>query len=154
MVKKDFFLGIFLIAFSFIAYLATLSYPYQSAYFPRVIIVIIGLLGLFTAIRQWTKLKATMQGQRPENSAVSAPFWQQPLVRRVAMMMGSGIIFLILMSLLGFFVAGLIYLPVMIRLLGVRKITTIAISTLFVLLLIYSIFVAFLRVPFPEGIIF
>ena len=154
MVNKDFFLGIFLIAFSFIAYLETLSYPYQSAYFPRVIIVGIGLLGLFTAITQWTRHKATVRKQHPENNTAFTPFWQKPLVRRVAMMMGSGIVFLLLMSLLGFFAAGLIYLPVMIRLLGVRKITTIAISTLSVLLLIYSIFVAFLRVPFPDGIIF
>jgi hypothetical protein len=145
-----------LLVFSLLAYLEALSYPYRSSYFPRIIIILIGLMActlLTKSIREWRKQKKAPLYQRPEKDE-GLPIWKQEMARKVLLMTTGSIFYLAILNLLGFFATSIVYLPVMIWLLGFRKVKTIAISTFVVLVFIYLIFVTFLKVPLPEGMAF
>jgi hypothetical protein len=63
-------------------------------------------------------------------------------------------IYLLAINWAGFFSSALVYLPIMMWVLGMRKIRTIITATLVVVFFIYLIFSIFLKVPFPEGVLF
>ncbi len=154
MITKDFYLGVFLVLLSLLAYIETRSYPVNSAYFPRFILLIIALLGAATILKELKPLLKNGKVERgadlPEGGRVA--FWHQPTVRKVSMMIFSSLAYMVIMGYVGFFVTTSIYLPVMMRLLGIRKPRTIWLSTGIVVISIYLIFGKFLSVPFPDGI--
>ncbi len=154
--KKDIYAVIFLFAVCLLAYWEALPYPYQSAYFPR---IIIGLLALMTCALLGKSILAGRKEKRegfhvPQERGERLPIWKQQVVRKVVLMIVASAIYLVVLSFMGFFVTTLVYLPVMIRLLGVRKLVTIALSTSVVVFFIYLVFRAFLNVPLPEGLVF
>ncbi len=154
MITKDFYLGVFLVLLSLLAYIETRSYPVNSAYFPRFILLIIALLGAATILKELKPLLKNGKVERgadlPEGGRVA--FWRLPTVRKVSMMIFSSLAYMVIMGYVGFFVTTSIYLPVMMRLLGIRKPRTIWLSTGIVVISIYLIFGKFLSVPFPDGI--
>lgn len=156
MVTKDTYLSIFIIIFSVAAYVVSLPYPYNSAYFPRFIIIMMGLLGVSLLVKEVRARKRTQMAERIRTSAsdTSLPFWRQAAFIKVTLMIAASILYVIVLDNVGFFSTTLVYLPVMIRLLGVKKVGTIVISTGGVVFFIYLIFGMFLRVPFPEGLLF
>ena len=156
MVTKDTYLAVFIILISIAAYIVSYPYPYNSSYFPRFIILLLGLLGAALLVKELRKGKTAQQiEQRKELASAEKIFsWNRSAPYKVILMAGSSIVYLIVLDQVGFFVTTLIYLPIMIRLLGVRKIRTIGISTCGVVFFIYLIFGMFLRVPFPEGLLF
>ena len=153
MITKDIFLALFVILFSIAAYIVTLSYPYESAYFPRFIIVLLGFLGLILLIKEIRNRPSAVAATKGKVQD-RIPFWHRSVFRKVASMIGSSLIYLIVLNHFGFFVSTLVYLPVMIWTLGVRKPKTIIFSTAFVVFFIFLIFQMFLRVPFPEGLLY
>jgi len=145
-----------LLIFSLSAYLEALSYPYQSAYFPRIIIGLIALMScallgkaIYTVRRD--KIAARSESQNQEEGRA---FLDQRAAIKVAIMTAGSLIYLIILSYAGFFVTTIVYLPIMIRLLGVKKLRVLAFSTFVVVAFIYLIFVVFLKVPVPEGVLF
>jgi hypothetical protein len=152
--KRDLYVALFLIMFSITAYLEALSYPYKSAYFSRIIIVLMAVMGCILLGKTIIESKKESGVRRPEKEGEreTIPLWKQSVVRKVAIMIACSMIYLIILSLVGFFATTLVYLPVMIWLLGIRKLKTIAFSTIFVVVFIYMIFGAFLRVPLPQGV--
>lgn len=154
MLTKDLYLGVFLVLLSLLAFIETLSYPINSAYFPRFIIVLIALLGAATILKELRPLlknrQANQGGNLSEDDKVA--FWRMPKVRKVTMMVFSSLVYMVTMTYVGFFVTTSVYLPIMMRLLGVRKPSTILLSTGIVVVSIYLIFGMFLSVPFPDGI--
>jgi hypothetical protein len=146
------YLAVFIILFSIAAYMGASSYPHQSAYFPRFIIIFLAFLGcvmLAKEIRGRTKRVDSKEAD-PKDTGVR----NREAFRKVSMMIVSSMIFLLALSKLGFFSVTLVYLPVMIWLLGIRKPSTIILSTGFVVFFIFLIFRVFLKVPFPEGLLF
>ena len=154
MLTKDMWLGIFLILLAILAFWETLSYPVNSAYFPQFILVLLALLGVATLVKEFARVKKSKASLAQEELAAEekVPFWKNRMVRRVAMMIFSSLVYMVVMNYVGFFVTTLIYLPVMMRLLGIQKLRTIFLSSGLVVFFIYMIFVAFLNVPFPDGI--
>lgn len=154
MLTKDLYLGIFLVLLSLLTFIETLSYPINSAYFPRFIIVLIALLGAATILKELRPLlknrQANQKGDLSEDGKVG--FWRMPSVRKVTMMIFSSLVYMVVMTYVGFFATTSVYLPVMMRLLGIRKLSTILLSTGIVVISIYLIFGMFLSVPFPDGI--
>ena len=154
MITKDLYLGGFLILLSILSYIETLSYPYESAYYPRFIIMLLAFLGVATVVTEIIKLKKTTDIKQAEKSSndEKIAFWMMPRVRKVTMMIFGSLVYMVVMNYVGFFVTTSVYLPIMMRLLGIRKLKTVFLSTFVVVFVIYMIFVAFLNVPFPEGI--
>ena len=154
MLTKDLYLGGFLILLSVLCYIESLSYPYESAYFPRFIIMLLAILGVATVVKEIIKHKKSSdikQSETPSRDEKIA-FWMIPRVRKVALMIFSSLVYMVVMNYVGFFVTTSVYLPIMMRFLGIRKLKTLFLSTFVVVFVIYMLFVAFLNVPFPEGI--
>lgn len=152
MLTKDSYLAIVIVLSSIVIYLGSLSYPHESAYFPRFIIILLGFLGIVLFVREIRK--KTDSGSAIHKKNGSIPFFQNQAFLKVSLMIFSSMIYLLVMNWAGFFSATIVYLPVMIWLMGVKKPSTIIISTVVVLLLIFLVFRAFLKVPFPEGLLF
>jgi hypothetical protein len=150
MLTKDTYLAIFIVLFSIGAYLATLSYPYQSAYFPRFILMLLGGLGCALFVKEIRKKKPSA----PEKDADKPSIWQNSAFVKVSLMVVYSVVYLLGVSYVGFFSTSIVGIPVMIRLLGVKKPSTIIISTGIVVFFIFLIFRLFLKVPFPEGLLF
>jgi len=152
--RRDSYVAIFLLVFCGLAYWEAYPYPHASAYFPRIIILLLAIMSCALwgkSILEGRKEKAP--GDRPPG-AEGLSFWKKEVVRKVILMIAVSVIYLLIMSSVGFYLTTLVYLPVMIWLLGVRKIRVITLSTGLVLFFIYLVFSAFLRVPIPEGIFF
>ena len=154
MITKDLYLGGFLILLSVLSYIESLSYPYESAYFPRFIIMLLAILGVATVVKEIIKHKKASDIKQSETSSrdEKIAFWMIPKVRKVALMIFSSLVYMVVMNYVGFFVTTSVYLPIMMRFLGIRKLKTLFLSTFVVVFVIYMLFVAFLNVPFPEGI--
>lgn len=155
MPTRDFYLAVVILLVAIVSFITTLSYPYQSAYFPRYIVVLLGFLGGVILVREIRKgLKTAPVESKPgTETGAGVPFFRQPAVVKVALMICSAVIYLLAVDRLGFFESTLLYLPLMIWALGVRKVRTIVLAPLLVVFFIYLIFAVFLRVPFPEGIL-
>lgn len=156
MATKDLYLGIFLILLSILSYIETLSYPFESAYFPRFIIILLLLLGVAVLVREGILLRRTRAANSSDTPSTGkeSGLWKTPAFRKVSLMVFSSLVYMVVMEQVGFFVTTLVYLPIMMKLLGIQKLRTILLSTGIVVLFIYLIFVSFLNVPFPDGITF
>jgi putative tricarboxylic transport membrane protein len=152
--RKDSYVAIFLLVFCGLAYWESYPYPHASAYFPHIIILLLAIM----SGALWGK--SILEGRKekiPEDRTAGVegpPFWKKEVFRKVILMIAVFIFYLLVMSSIGFYLTTFVYLPVMIWLLGVRKIKVIVFSTVFVLIFIYLVFSAFLKVPIPEGILF
>ncbi len=156
MLTKDLYLALGIILFSIVSYIGSLPYPYNSAYFPRFIIFLIGFLGCVLLIKEIRKNKQTHSAKNrgAANSGDGIPFFRQPAFFKVTVMIVASVIYLLVINWAGFFSSALVYMPIMMWVLGMRKIRTIITATLVVVFFIYLIFSIFLKVPFPEGILF
>jgi putative tricarboxylic transport membrane protein len=152
--RQDFYVAIFLLVFCGLAYGVSYPYPHASAYFPHIIILLLAIMSgalLGKSILEGRKEKIAAD----RTTGVKGPSsWKKEGARKVILMLAVFILYLLVMSSVGFYLTTFIYLPVMIWLLGVRKIKVVVLSTFFVLIFIYLVFSAFLKVPIPEGILF
>jgi putative tricarboxylic transport membrane protein len=154
--ENDSYAAVILLVFCGIVYGVASSYPDQSAYFPRIIIVLLAsmsaaLLGRAFLARR--RERAERQQGQPQ-AARKLAFWKREVFRKVVLMVAGAMIFIGVMDFAGFYLTSMVYLPLMTWLLGVRKPRTILLSSFAVLFFIYLVFTAFLRVPLPEGIAF
>ena len=150
MLTKDSYLAIAIILFSIVVYLGSLSYPHESAYFPRFIIMLLGVLGGALFVRELRKKSGPTADKKNGGTSI----FKNQAFYKVSLMIFSTVIYLLIMNWVGFFSITIVYLPVMIWLMGVKKPSTILISTGIVLFFILLIFRIFLKVPFPEGFLF
>jgi hypothetical protein len=150
MLTKDSYLAIFIILLSIVIYLGTLSYPNNSAYFPRFIIMLMGFLGVVLLVKEIRQKSGSPISKNESKTSI----FQNQAVFKVSLMIFASMIYLLIMIQVGFFSTTILYLPVMIWLMGVKKPATIFISTGIVLFFVFLIFRAFLKVPFPEGLLF
>jgi putative tricarboxylic transport membrane protein len=157
MAKKDSYFALILLLISGLAFLETLSYPTQSAYFPRIIIAILAFFSaaLFAKSFILSRKQQATGAPAQEGTVQALPSLQQAeVVRKVLMMIFCTMAYLVLIGVIGYYVSSIVYLPVMMWLLGVRKIRTIVLSSGGIILLVYLVFSTFLRVPLPEGLAF
>jgi len=156
MLTKDLYLALGVILFSIVSYIGSLPYPDKSAYFPRFIIFLIGFLGCILLIKEIRKNKQTRSTKNAgaANSGDGIPFFRQPAFFKTTMMIVASAIYLLAINWFGFFSSALVYLPIMMWVLGMREVRTIVTATLVVVFFIFLIFGIFLKVPFPEGILF
>ena len=152
--RRDSYVAIFLLVFCGLAYWEAYPYPHGSAYFPRILILLLAVMScalMAKSILQGRREK--VQKDRPPGVNGSS-LWKKEVATKVVLMIAVSVVYLFIMSSVGFYLTTFIYLPLMIWLLGVRKKRVIALSTGFVLIFIYLVFSTFLKVPIPEGIAF
>jgi putative tricarboxylic transport membrane protein len=152
--RRDSYVAIFILVSCGLAYWEAYSYPYESAYFPRIIILLLAIMSC--ALLGKSILEGRRENVREDRppGVKSISFWEREAARKVILMIAVSFIYLLIMSSVGFYLTTLVYLPLMIWLLGVRKIRVITLSAVLVLIFIYLVFSAFLKIPIPEGIAF
>ena len=137
-------IGIILLIFSGLVYAISIPYPSEAAYFPR------GLLFLLAAFSAILIVQGISKKLKVEGKSIQK-FRLGDREKKVIMMVGSSILYIYFLDKIGYYLATLPYLLIMIRALGVRRLRIIIISAVSVIIFIYCIFTAFLNIPLPEG---
>lgn len=153
--KKDLYSALTLLIVCGLTYWEASSYPAESSYFPRIIIGLLAILSVFLlgkALLQGREKKTEEPADAPK-PAGGLPLWKNRIFVRVLLMICVALIYLVVMSSVGFYLITLFYLPLMMGILGVRRLKIIALSTFSVLFFIYLVFTVFLKVPLPTGIL-
>ena len=104
MLTKNMGLAVFIILFSIAAYAGSISYPHPSAYFPRFIIIFMGCLGCIMMIQEIRNRVKTLDREQADAGPSGSPAGAQA-VRKVVMMIVSSVVFLLILSEVGFFSA-------------------------------------------------
>jgi putative tricarboxylic transport membrane protein len=155
MLTKELYLALGVVLFSIVSYIGSIPYPHNSAYFPRFIIFLIGFLGCVMSIKEIRKNRQIQSIKKIDaiDAGDDIPLFQQPAFFKVTVMMVASAFYLLAIDWVGFFSSAIVYLPIMMWVLGVRKIRTIVTGTIVVVFFIFLIFSIFLKVPFPQGIL-
>lgn len=142
MKKLEIRLGLFVMAISLAYYFLTFTLPESVVLYPRMVAI---LLFAFSVI---FLIQTAMTEYKDSASPFKGIYWRQ-LIFVLAM----SLVYILLINVMGFFVATSLYIVVTMLGLKIRLLNAV-ISTLAVDAALYGIFVFFLNVPLPEGILF
>ena len=141
---------IFLLGFVALALLLTIvswDYPFISALYPR---ILLGCGFILSGIKIVRLLSKKGKEKGTGETAEDAETLRYP--KRMWIYLGSGILYILLMPLLGFILSSFLTLMVLFALYRVRFKTTLSVA-LGTSAALYLIFVVFLDIPMPRGII-
>jgi hypothetical protein len=140
----------FLLGFVALALLLTIvswDYPFISALYPRILLACGFILsGIKIALMLSRRGKERRTGEMTEESEIL----RYP--KRMWIYLGSGMLYVLLMPFLGFILSSFFILMLLFGLYGVKFKTTLRVA-LCSSLALYLIFVVFLAIPMPRGII-
>ncbi len=133
--------GITGIVLGIVMYMYAGTFPERAAsaaLYVRFLAVVLGAFALFLLIKAIKKneSKRILWVERPVFFYITA---------------GSLIIYIVLLSILGFFISSFLFMFGLAWILGYRKIVSLSIGTVSLLAAIYFVFVRFLSVPVPTG---
>ena len=123
------------------------DYPFISALYPRMLLACGFIL---SGIKMVKMLTSKHKGKRTEEMAEESETFRYP--RRMWIYLGSGIFYVLLMPVLGFLLSTFVTLMVLFGFFGVKFKTTFSVA-LGSTVGLHLIFVAFLQIPLPRGII-
>ncbi len=130
------------------------SYPVESAFFPRVLSVLLGLLALLLIIRlslRQRKERSVGKTIETDASTLSAE-WRA--IRSAGMVFTSIIIYGLLLTLVNYELASIIYLAAMMLIFGFRRPVITGSISVGLTVLLYTIFFHLLGVSRPESLLF
>jgi len=131
------------------------SYPVESAFFPQTLSVILGGLSLLLLVRLGLKKRTTeavLSDRQGCDGSSSLP--ELLTLRSAGFVFGSIIAYGLLMSLINYEAASVIFLVTMMVALGFKKPLPVAGISLGFMLLLYTIFFKLLGVSRPESLWF
>ena len=156
--SKDFKTGIFLVVFAILLFVYLIpnhivdnpklivSNPAMSSrLFPYVLSIGLGLVGAAMIIAEIVNKKAWTKSKHIIN---------QTAVFRVLALFAIALIYYWLMGILGSLITSMLLLPVMMLFYGYRQYKVIVIVSIAFPLIMYYLFVTFMYVPLPKGILF
>lgn len=131
------------------------GYPAESSFFPRTLSIVLGLLALLLLIR--LTLKKWISA-RNENGAAKGSFisWENEwlTLKSAGLVFGSIIAYGLLMTVVNYETASVIFLAAMITILGLKKPLLAGGLSVGLMLLLYGIFFRLLGVSRPESLFF
>lgn len=145
-ISNDVFLGVFCAAFSIIFLVQALQFPDDVALFPSLALTFALVFSLWIMGEGLYKTVRARKGK--------ADYTNPEMKKRPFLILGTIAIYVFCMQKIGFFVSTAVYLPCAMLLFGQRKVKSIVISTVVVLLFIYWLFVMQLNVYMPSGFLF
>lgn len=145
-ISNDVFLGIFCAAFAIVFLIQAAKYPGTAKIFPSVALL---FMLLFSIIVLGSGIYKTIQTRTGK-----ADYANPEMKKRPFYVFGSIVLYVYCLPKIGFFVSTAIYLPCAMLLYGQRKILPIVISTIFVLVFLYFVFVMQLNIYMPDGLLF
>lgn len=142
--KRDIVTGLVLTAIAAGAYILALPMPGNASVFPKIASSVLALLGVLLVITSAVKMKKDI------------PIHEEPLVLRsmikpliyVAMIL----IYVLAIKHVGFYLSTTIILALYMFVMGIRKPSTLIITVVVVMVLIYLVFTVMLKVRLPKGI--
>jgi hypothetical protein len=137
---------IFLLGFLSFFLLFTITswdYPFVSALYPRILLASGFILGVLKVV---FLLKRRPRGGEAKRDQPQEPFHR----RRMWFYLGCGVLYIILMPLLGFIASSLITLLLLFALFGIHWKTTVAVA-IGTSTVLYLIFAVALDIPLPKG---
>ena len=140
----------FLLGFVALALFLTIvswDYPFISALYPRILLACGFILSGIKIVRM---LISKGKEKRTEEITEESETLRYP--KRMWIYLGSGMLYVLLMPLLGFILSSFITLMLLFGLYGVKFSTTLSVA-LGSSLTLYLLFVVFLNIPLPRGII-
>jgi len=123
------------------------DYPFISALYP---LMLLACGFILSGIKMVKMLTSKHKGKRTEEMAEESETLRYP--RRMWIYLGSGILYVLLMPVLGFLLSTFVTLMVLFGFFGVKFKTTFGVA-LGCTVGLHLIFVAFLQIPLPRGII-
>lgn len=144
---KDWAFLLGFLAFALFFTIASWDYPFISALYPRMLLACGFILSGIKIVKMLTsKGKRIRTGEMAEESEVL----RYP--KRMWIYLGSGILYILIMPFLGFILSSFITLLVLFASYRVKLKTTFSVAS-GTSLVLYLIFVVFLDIPMPRGII-
>jgi hypothetical protein len=157
-VSKDFKTGIFLVLFAILLFVYLIpnhivdnprlivSNPAMSSrLFPYVLSIGLGIVGIAMMIAELVNKKAWTKSKHLIN---------QTAIVRVLALFGIALLYYWLMGILGYILTSMLILPVLMLFYGYRQYKVIVIISIAFPLIMYYLFVTFMYVPLPKGILF
>jgi hypothetical protein len=157
-VSKDFKTGIFLVLFAILLYVYLIpnyivdnprlivSNPAMSSrLYPYVISIGLGIVGAAMMIAELVNKKAWIKSKNLIN---------QTAIIRVLALFGIALLYYWLMGILGYILTSMLILPALMLFYGYRQYKVIVIVSIAFPLIMYYLFVTFMYVPLPKGILF
>lgn len=131
------------------------GYPSESAFFPRVLSVLLGLLGMLLFLRLTLKNKKTGMHENSARSPEAVSFQTEfDTIKSAGLVFGSIISYGLVVALINYEAATVLFLATMMLLLGFRGTLWTAGISLGLTALLYSIFFKLLGVSRPESLFF
>ena len=146
-IHVDIWLGLILMAFSGVLMSEVMSFPDKAAQFPRFV------LGLFFLLASILFILGAIKTAKKSKKGDVKVDWKNA-VGKAHIVYGLTIAYIILIVVIGFFPATIIFCPAIMLYFGIRKVKTLIIATVAQAVFVYLLFVIQLNVPFPAGIIF
>lgn len=117
-------------------------YPTESSQFPRFLCILMVVFSLLSMIR-------AIKGKENEKKLILYSTCKVPVA-----VFGSAILYVIGISYIGYFVSSIAYLLISMLIFGERRIVPMIVASLVFLAAIYALFVQFLGLRLPIGILF
>jgi putative tricarboxylic transport membrane protein len=138
-------LGSCLVAASLAFLLYTVPYPLGAAVWPRIVLLLLTVLGSVIAVRGYLRSTGDMDGDSE---------WSRAVLRGPALTLLIVVGYVALVSIIGFFPATALYLCAHLWFSGVRDLKVLAGVTVAFVGLVYLLFIYALEVPLPTGLVF
>lgn len=145
-ISSDIFLGVFCSIFSVIFLVQSLQFPDKVGFFPSFVLT---LMLIFSLTVMCHGIYKTVQVRKGVADYANAELKKFPFV-----VLGTIVVYVFCMQKIGFFVSTAVFLPCEMLLFGQRKVLPIVITTIFLLVFLYFIFVVQLNVYMPDGLLF
>jgi len=139
-ISCDRLIGSFFVVFSAVFFSISLSYPFEAALFPRILLGFLFLGGLLFIIKP------------AENKGLRELFPRR--LRQGTTIVGLTLVYFILINTAGFYSSTALYLFFLIRTWGVAKLKSTLATIVFYNLFIYILFDRFLHIMLPKGFLF
>jgi high-affinity Fe2+/Pb2+ permease len=168
-VKEDKVIGIILVVFSGLMYYQTLEFPpamfgtLGAGFFPKILFALLGLAGTALTITGFLRDRKRREEEKgEEGKPLEGRFWTAFMesLRYHSNVITSFLCFfcyIVLMSYVGYTIATLVFMPILMWILGPRNRRAIPITIAVSLGMTFGIYIAFLKflkVFLPEGSLF
>ncbi|MET3506473.1 tripartite tricarboxylate transporter TctB family protein [Halalkalibacter oceani] len=148
-IHQDVYIGAGIIIFSLFVFIKSYEFMEEVGFFPRVLSIIFAGLALILILKGLKSGKGISDEEKGEEESVSLELLKSPIAVFFIILIYIGLI-----SFVGFFVSTSLFLIVLMMYLKEKKIVTYAVMVLGLNVFIYFLFVYQLGVRLPRGLLF
>jgi len=156
-IHNDIIIGIFLVVVSIILYNISNDFPPEGRFYPKVVLIILFMFGVlitFDGLRKSIFNKSAPTSKDNKSAEAEENIIKVRKLKLPFIVLILSILYVFLISFLGFFVSTIIFLVTILLLLKVKKVTEYLYAVIGTNIFLYLLFVKLLNVSLPEGLFF